>query len=363
MLTYYITIFLTFIFASLAQLFYNKQRNMRVNMNPRNRTYWFFVLLTAGVLIFVAGFRFSVGTDYWGYYRAYDRYINQFWISIITYDEPGIKLIAKLSSYVYNNPATLFFFSSLITVGLSVKTISKYSDMFLFSILLYFLIGPWYGSLNGVRQYLALAVLFAGHRFIIERNIKKYALVVLLAGSFHITALLMIVLYFIPLKKLKLKHILVMIAMTLLILASYGMVFKLVGTLKNEAIILNAYMTTRVNILRVLVSLAPVILYVFLRLKKTAFSKTDYFYINIMFVNVAIMFATLNSAYLARFGIYTNIYVVLGLPVLLRNKNISNAVLLRIFAIICYSLYGYIAISKSGSLNDFQWIFNHNLSI
>ena len=40
--------------------------------------------------------------------------------------------------------------------------------------MLYIFIGAWHGSFNGMRQYLAAAILFSGHRFIKERKFKEY---------------------------------------------------------------------------------------------------------------------------------------------------------------------------------------------
>ena len=69
------------------------------------------------------------------------------------------------------------------------------------SIALFVLLGTWQGSFNGVRQYLAAAIIFAGHSLILNRRFKLFLLVVLMAALFHISALVCLAFYFVPLQR------------------------------------------------------------------------------------------------------------------------------------------------------------------
>jgi hypothetical protein len=70
-------------------------------------------------------------------------------------------------------------------------------------------VGPFYSSFNIVRQILAVSIVFAGSKFLYERKIIKYCLIVVVASFFHKTALVMIPFYFILNSKIKLKNIIV----------------------------------------------------------------------------------------------------------------------------------------------------------
>lgn len=357
---YYITIISTFCTALLSQVVGKKtQNNIEKNKQKRNNNL-LFVFLTATILICVAGLRYRTGTDYWQYDLNYSNYVKEWWNALIHYDEPGIKIVAKVSSFIYNDSSTMFFLVSAITVGLSVKTISKYSNMFAFSVLLYILMGNWVGSFNGVRQFLAGAIIFAGHRFIVERKLFKYILVVLAAGAFHISALVFIFLYFVPLKKINLIKLLALFGGSILLLLSYDYIFSFIGILKDEVIDvenLSAYAARSVNFLRIVVAFAPLLLY-FILTKKSKIKKEEWFYVNMLFVNAALMFAASQSAYLARVGIYTNIFLTLSLPKLLYFKDKKLSLLIKFLITSFYFIYWYIEVSGSENLKSYNWIFD-----
>lgn len=81
------------------------------------------------------------------------------------------------------------------------------------------------------------------------------------------------------------------------------------------------------------------------------------FCINGLIINAAAMIAASNSAYLARIGIYTSPYVIVALPKLLRVENKYVEMLMRVGVLVLYSVYWYIGISGSSSLNTFRWVF------
>ena len=354
MSVYDITVLVVVVISLLAQIsgkkYKNNKNEIRIDYNI------FFLIIIGAVLIFVSGFRWQVGTDYYLYSIHYTRYITDFWEYILSLNEPGIAIIAKVSSWFYNDYATMFFLAALITIGLSIRTVVKNTKMLTLSILLYIFIGAWHGSFNGVRQYLAVAVIFAGHRFIIERKFLKYFGVVLLASLFHISALAMIILYFVPLKKLNLKKIGLMVLVTIVAIYSYEYIFDFLESLKGTNLTEYDYMLREVNILRIAVQIAPLIVYYTLTIKKKL-EPEDLFYINMLFVNAAIAIATSDSAYLARFYIYTNIFATISIPRLINFKDKHLTFLLTFVIIILYAMYWYIEIS---SLQEFKWIFNRN---
>lgn len=356
---YYITIISTFCTALMSQVVGKKtQNNIEKNKQKRNNNL-LFVFLTATILICVAGLRYRTGTDYWQYDLNYSNYVKEWWNALIHYDEPGIKIVAKLSSLIYNDSSTMFFLSSAITVGLSVKTISKYSNMFAFSALLYILMGNWAGFFNGVRQYLAGAIIFAGHRFIIERKLFKYILVVLAASAFHISALVLIFLYFVPFKKLSFVKVVSLFAGSILLLLSYDYIFSFIGILKEETITveyLGPYAERSVNFLRIAVAFAPLLLYSILP-QKRKIKKDEWFYVNMIFINAALLLASSQSAYLARVGIYTNIFLTLSLPKLLNFKDKKLSLLMKFLITSLYFIYWYIEVNGSSALNSFKWVF------
>lgn len=356
MTTYYLTILFASITAKFAEVSKGKYKDLTLDpaSTHPNRL---FVMLTAIILICVAGLRWGVGTDYWSYANNYTGYLTNWWGALVNWNEPGIYFIAKFSSWIYNDYVSMFFLASAITIGLSVRVISKHSSMFTFSILLYIFMGSWHGGFNGVRQYLASAIIFAGHNYIIERKLIKYILVVLVASAFHTSALLMFFLYFTPLTRLKIKQLALLVVGTFLIFYSYDIIFTVFANLRGRDIGSSAYITRDVNLFRVLVSLAPLVIY-FTLTSKRGLSKRNLFYINMLFVNASLLFATSNSAYLARVGIYSRIFTTLSFPILLNFRDKYLTMLIKMLIIGFYALYWYVEVSQSSNLSNFQWVFS-----
>lgn len=344
--TYYITIIGIIITSFLAQITGNKKRA---------NNHILFVFLTGAILSIVAGLRWQVGTDYAQYSRNYNKYILEIWNDIKNFNEPGINFISKISSLIFDDYATMFFIASLITIGLIVMTISKYSNMFTFSILLFIFIGAWHGSFNGVRQYLAVAIIFSGHRYVINRELKKYLLIIFIASLFHISAVSMLLVYFIPLKKMKFKELFILFLFTMIFLVSYDFAFQLLGDL-FEVSGDTAYAQREVNSLRIMVQVAPILLYLFLN-KKTLMDKENSFYTNMIFINAFLWIATSGSAYLSRLPLYTMIFLPLSYPKMVNFKDYKLRIALKSVILLLYFVFWYIEVSGSNSLNDFKWIF------
>lgn len=349
------TIILTVFFASLATFFSKQIVIEGVSVTEPNR---FFAALVGMVLILVGGLRWRVGTDYWEYSWGYEGYVKEVWGKLISYDEPGIRIIAWISSHIYDDYGTMFFLFSIVTISLFVITIYKYSSkMFVFSILLFIFIGAWHGSFNGVRQFAACAIIFAGHRLIFERKLWKYLLVILIAGMFHLSAIGMLLLYFVPKKELELKHLAILLGGTFLLINSYGIIFEFIEGVRENSVAGTAYAQTEVSLFRVLVAFAPIIVY-FTLTKRQNMTNEDFFYINLLFVNAVIALVTSQSAYLARFATYTNCFVAIGLPRLINFDKSSLAVLMKVLIVLAYAAFWYFEITKSGDLVNFRWIFN-----
>ena len=161
-IVYWAVLAATVIFGGMADAFPKTRigRNGRVYLRPEPVS----VLLLALILISVSGFRYQVGTDFMAYYHWRVDDWSEIFKSIVSFQNGGFELLAKLCRLVFDHDQTLIFVSACITIGLYVLTIYRISPSFLLSMLFYLFLGQWQGGFNGIRQYLAAAILFAGHR-------------------------------------------------------------------------------------------------------------------------------------------------------------------------------------------------------
>ncbi len=310
------------------------------------------------VLVFTAGFRYNVGTDYWNYYTKYILNLKELFYSIINYNEPGIKMLSFVGRLIYDNGISLIFLSSLITISLYIITLYRYSPQFLVSIILYIFMGEWQGSFNGIRQYLAAALLFWGHRYILNRKFKQYLIIVVIASLFHTTAIVMLSQYFILNRKPDIKNFIQLFIGAIFLLFSYRYIFFGIEFYKDAIMnMTDNYLINSVSRIRIIITWVPIIVF-FLFNKGYVSDKINAFYINALILNGLVMFATMNSTYLARIGIYTNSMCLIGYPYLLediRNKKKVNILIPTLFFYFLYWIYS-VAFS---SLKNFYWWFQY----
>lgn len=346
---------LTLILVSITGYFaYTIQLNNKNYINDIRYKTW--VNLTVLILALVAGLRYRVGTDYMNYAIGYDNILLTWWDSILTFDEPGYKILTVIASCIYDDYVSMFMIMSFFTIGINVKTISKYSDHFLLGIIFYLLIGAWHGTFGAVRQYAAAAVLFWGHRYIYDKKFYKYTLVVFCAMLFHRTALIMLPIYFVVKKEFSVKNILIMVGVAVVMAMSTGVFFDIMTELKGNDQTLYEYMNTRVNTFRVFFSVLPVLL-VFFTSEQFKSDSLNAFYINLLMVNAAFMVATSSSANLARVGIYTDIFSTIAFPKLISGFNYKSRNIIRYVLLLLYFIFFIYEISVRETLYNFMWIF------
>ena len=148
-----------------------------------------FVFIT---LLLTASLRFEVGDDWHSYVGFYtDRDLSQ-------NVEFGYRLINDFFSDLglpYNlfllliNSVALFFTYKFIYLNAKSKQIG---------LLIFFYDIFFYLFLSGLRQAIALSVILIGFNYLIRKRVLGYILAVLIASTFHKSALIALLIYFIP---------------------------------------------------------------------------------------------------------------------------------------------------------------------
>lgn len=103
-----------------------------------------------------------------------------------------------------DDPQWLVAFSSIFSIPVPIFILYKYSypfDLSLYILVTYGYIG---GMMNGMRQYMAAAIVVCGTRYLFslkKTSVIKYAAVIMLAWSMHNSALIMLPLFFVVRRK------------------------------------------------------------------------------------------------------------------------------------------------------------------
>lgn len=319
------------------------------------RLFYFFVAM---ILLLVAGFRYRVGTDYTNYQRNYYSYKTR---DVNLFSQPALSIVAHIAAFLFDDFATWFFLMSVITITPVMKGISDNSISVELSVIMYLLLGCWHFSFNLVKQCAAASILFVAYPALRDKKLVKWCIACLIASMFHISALLMIPVYFLVSPTITTKRTVLIICVGIITLLSYDYLFDLIDFLKQgESVVSRKWdvSTDSVNILRILVHCVPIVLCGLLYKEYNAKDKDFSCLFNISLLNAMLNIGSMNSIYLNRFCCYTNIFNVLFIPVLLKPLRkrrywwVTPIALVLYFAFWVYDLY------KGSSTVDFYWIFN-----
>ena len=332
-----------------------------------------FLTLIAIVLVLVSGLRYRVGTDYAAYMINYEGY------KVLKFQSFGCRVIAIIASWIKDDYSTWFFLMALLTIGLCVYAIANKKEYWQLAVILYLFMGYWHFSFNIVKQSMAMAIILACQDCLLKRHLIKWTIACLVASLFHVSAVIMIPIYFLVTQKITKKQIVITILVGLLISISDEQLFDIIAFLKaNEGTesISGSVGARQVNTLRVIVNMIPAILIIPLwtKYKKTDFGTMSHFFIdnkieevpygaeltvwsNFALLNAVISFAAHNSVYLTRFCNYTGVFNIFFIPFAVRQINIRGKRIIYTILIICYFLFWIFDLSKGSTTAEYHWIF------
>jgi len=145
------------------------------------------------------GFRFEVGVDWFNYIKVYERQVADIW-SLNTL-EVGYKALNVIAYYMDIGIVTVIFLSTVLFIAFTLLGAKKagVNPFYFFAI-----VAPYHLVMSGVnytRQGVALSVFIYAIACLINNKKNQFLVFIILAGSFHTSALCFAPLYFIEHKK------------------------------------------------------------------------------------------------------------------------------------------------------------------
>ena len=210
-------IILIFLFLSL--LFLCWFINSDGTQNKEKYIYIFFVCF----FTLVSGIRYEVGADFANYEIMYNNpnsVLNNF-------VEPSWHIISDVFHYFNLKSVSWFMFTSFIINMNLLRTVRRYSKSFILSMFIYVSSGQLFlQSMNIVRQYFAISIIFGFINLYIDRKYFKFLIIILIASLFHTSALVSIPLFF--LAKIKIKPF----GLSIILIVSYIIKNKVLSLIK-----------------------------------------------------------------------------------------------------------------------------------
>ena len=289
------------------------------------------LIISAFLLIFIAVFRFDVGFDYHGYFHAIYPKLN---IWVVRNFEPIPKLIYYIADYL-SSPLFVFIAFGVPTYILFFKTfhdlsVNEYESFIIFFSMFYL------GTMDTIRQYLALAVTFYGFRFVKQKKFLRYFICCVVAFLCHKSAIIAVFIY--PIYYAN-TYLVFLGAISLILLKN--ILFSLSSLFHLYSYYLNQDLSggKLIRFFYIIVLLAQI---VFLHIYKTKEHKQ---YLNLLSVGAVLPFI-FGSSMGVRLALYFNVFLCLSWPALFGTKKIHY----RSISVFCF--LGYFALLLWYGEND-----------
>lgn len=197
--------------------------------------YGLLTVLSVLAVILFSGLRYETGYDYLNYqYFFSDATTRQLFIDGI---EPGFILVTALPKLLGLDPAWLFFVFSTAIIFFLFRGIRLYTVNVRIALLVFLLIpGLFLNSFSILRQSMAMVLLLNAYFYLQDKKPLKFWLFVLLAASFHYSALLVVPFYWLSTKLSNQARWVVLIGIPVsLILAQMNVLGLVVGVILGNS--------------------------------------------------------------------------------------------------------------------------------
>lgn len=293
-------------------------------------------------LILVSGFRGGSIGDTGAYKHAF--VTNNFtWDYVMSHENIGFGIFQMIIKEFTNDPQILLFISALITNALIIYVFYKYSRMIELTLFVYITSGFFITSMNGLRQCLTAAIIFAATKFIIEGSWKKYFLVVMLASTIHQTAIVLLPIYFIVRRKAWTKMTFLLILMSVIIVIGFNQFMEvLFGALGDSHYgEYKDFNEGGANVIRVAVEGTPLLIAFFGREKLRNIMPHSDIIVNMALFSVVFMIISTQMWIFARFSIYFSLYQFILISWVVKLFKNSNQRFIYYSILVLYFVYHY----------------------
>lgn len=162
----------------------------------------------------------GIGADYFTYKMFFEAFSSMGWADALShFTESGYGLLNKLVGFFTDEYQWLLAVCSILSMIGVVRFIKEYSRYPIISIWLFITMGMYQMTFTVLRQAIAISLVLVAYIFAVNRKPLKFLFLILLASSFHYTALVFLIMYFFISKPVNKLHQLRNIALLVIIVA------------------------------------------------------------------------------------------------------------------------------------------------
>ncbi|WP_226526470.1 EpsG family protein [Metabacillus niabensis] len=332
------TILIVFIFAFLSR--YIPVNSAAVDFSyvkPNN----FMIFIVLICLVLVSGLRNTIGDTYF-YMHAYET-IDFTWKYALENKDPGFSVLQMYLKNVSHDPQLLLIITAMFTNLLIVITLYKYSRMIEISFYVFITSGMFIVSMNGVRQFLAASIIFWATKYLLGGQFKHYLIVVLIASTFHESALILLPIYFIVRREAWTKVTFLLLTLAILIVMSFDQFSRILFSTLGDSQYghYSNFEEGGANVIRVLVDAVPIVIAYLGRHKlKEMWPKSDII-VNMSIIGLLFTIIATQNWIFARFNIYFSLYNIILISWIIYLFKENNRKFVYFSLLVCYFAYFY----------------------
>jgi hypothetical protein len=291
------------------------------------------------LLLFFSGFRWDVGIDWMAYVNSIQDEI------LIEYFEVGNLLIKNLL-YDYGCVDSRYWLwvMAFLTLFFFFYSMKLYSIKPVYSAILFICLGPYWDSLNGVRQFLSIALFAYSWQFLINRQLVRYIVTILVASCFHYSVLAMLPVYFLARIKFNKNLLIALFILTIPLSFILPSVLSQVALLfsRYEAYETSKFLQSNPNILSNLRCVFPAILFVICMMLYDNLKSKNIVFLNLSIISIFLTMLFPNTQLMIRIGLYFQVAFIFLIPLISQCLSRNNALVFDIFVILYGSVFIFI---------------------
>ncbi len=189
-------------FPIVVALGYDAANKNYINAKPQTKKWFMFACFVALFLMFALRSKYVGSADSYNYYNNWNILSSADLGKLLDVIENskmswGYLVSVWTISHIFPNPQFVFVFSGFFFSLAVCRFIYKNCEDIVLGVLMYITLGLYIFMAQGLRQSVAMSICLFALEFAKKRKFIPFALLVLLAAQFHVTAIVFFVVYFI----------------------------------------------------------------------------------------------------------------------------------------------------------------------
>ena len=267
-----------------------------------------------------------------------------------------------LISFITSNRYVFILLYTLIIYFLYYFSLKDYCINYPFAMMLFMGL-MFFFTFTYLRQMVGVGVAWFAIRYVYKKELYKFIICVLIAASFHNSAIILFPLYFLPIKRFKQRNVIVFMVFCLVLGLSGGpsAVFRLYGNITDTQIRTDSYAEREIGFRYEYIIEALVFLYLILKnYSIIPDTKKNIVLLNTSLAFCAILLLFVQSLNGGRLGWYYLIGVISTLSLIANNIK-SNNLTRKIIPIICFLLFFRIVYYWGFLLSPYKTFFTNGV--